>query len=112
MRTLDEQLGLIRGKAAKRLQRRRRLLRSGAAEAAGLLLAAALGVFLPRPESALAMPGGVGFGSIVLSSPVLNYVVIAVLSFILGILITLLCISHRARPGMPEKGNEKSEEGL
>ena len=103
MRTLDEPLGLIRGKAAKRLEKRRRLLRSGAASAAGLLLAAALGVFLPRQETGLAMPEGGGFGSLVLSSPILNYVVVAVLAFILGICITLLCVGHRTRHWAPEE---------
>ncbi len=101
MRSMDEQLRLIRGRAEKLRQRRRTLLRSGAA-AACLLLAAALGLFLPRPEGDLRLPEGAAYGSLVLSSPLLSYMIIAVLAFALGVVVALLCISRRAAHGAPK----------
>ena len=58
--------------------------------------------FLPRPEGDLRLPEGAAYGSLVLSSPLLSYMIIAVLAFALGVVVALLCISRRAAHGAPK----------
>ncbi len=96
MRITDEQLRLVRERAEKLRTRRQRLLRRGTA-ALCLLLAAALGLVLPGMEGGAALPEEAAFGSIVLTSPGLSYIVIAILAFALGVCVTLLCIQRRAQ---------------
>ena len=96
MRGTDEQLRIVRSKAAK-LRRRRDLLRQGAAAALCLALITALGLALPRVGGRLTVPGYGAFGSLVLATPALGYIVIGVLSFALGVCLTLLCIHRRRR---------------
>ena len=95
MRSADDQLRLVREKAEKLRRRRQALLREGTG-AAGLMLAAFLCFLLPRAGGA-APPEGAVYGSLILSSPLVSYAVIAVLAFALGIFVTLLCI-HRREP--------------
>ena len=102
MRSTDEQLQLVRSRAAKLRKRRQSLLRSGAM-AACFLLAAALGPLLPLTEGSVGAPEALAYGSLILSSPLLSYIVVAILAFALGILITLLCVGHRAAHGIPEE---------
>lgn len=101
MRGSDEQLHIVRQRAA-RLRRRQTLLKQGAAAAVCLVLIAALGLALPRVSGRLAGPEGVAFGSLVLGSPALGYIVLAILAFALGVFFTLLCIHSRARRRDPE----------
>ncbi len=102
MRSTDEQLRLIRNRASGLRLRRERRLRRGAA-AGCLLLAAALGLLLPGTGGSAVIGGGAVYGSIILTSPALSYIVIAILAFILGVCVTLLCLHHRSRKGSPEE---------
>ena len=102
MRSTDEQLRLVRSRASRLRLRRERMLRRGAA-AGCLLLAAALGLLLPGTGGSAVIGGGTAYGSIILTSPALSYIVIAILAFILGVCVTLLCLYHRRRTGSPEE---------
>jgi hypothetical protein len=95
MRSADEQLRLVREKAEKLRRRRQALLREGTG-AAGLVLAAFLCFLLPR-AGGTALPEGAVYGSLILTSPLVSYAVVAVLAFVLGICVTLLCL-HRRGP--------------
>ena len=95
MRSADEQLRLVREKAEKLRRRRQALLREGTG-AAGLVLAAFLCFLLPR-AGGVALPEGAVYGSLILTSPLVSYAVVAVLAFVLGICVTLLCL-HRRGP--------------
>lgn len=101
MRSADEQLRLVRNKAAE-LHRRRLLRLKEGTGAACLLLAVCLGFLLPRAGSGAALPEGTGYGSLILTSPLSSYIVIAILAFALGICITLLCAHHREQRGETE----------
>ena len=103
MRSTDEQLRLIRSKAAKRRQRRQNRLRYGATGAGCLLLIAALGILIPRAGGNVSLPEGVAYGSLVLSSPLLSYIVVAILAFAFGVFVTLLCVARRRLHGTPEE---------
>jgi cytochrome bd-type quinol oxidase subunit 2 len=102
MRSTDEQLRLVRNRASKLRMRRRRMLRRGAA-AGCLLPAAVLGFLLPSVEGSAAIGAGAVYGSVILTSPALSYIVVAILAFILGACVTLLCLHRRGRTGSPEE---------
>ena len=75
----------------QRERRRERTLR-GAVVALSLLLITALSLMMPRVRgSVFTSPEG-AYGSMLLESPAASYVVIGVLSFLLGIIVTLFCI--------------------
>ncbi len=103
MRSTDEQLRLIRGRARRLRERRRSLARFGAGAACCLALILLLSVMLPGVSGNAAPSGEVPFGSLILISPLLSYIVIAILAFVLGACVTLLCIFHRPRPGRSEE---------
>ena len=102
MRSTDEQLRLVRKKASKLRMMRERMLRRGTA-AGGLLLAVVLGLILPRVGGGATTVGGAFFGSIVHISPVVSYIVVAVLAFALGTCVTLLCVHRRERADSSEE---------
>ena len=101
MRGTDEQLRLIRSKAAK-LRRRQQHWLAGAAAVCCLALVLFLGFLLPGGDAGVSLPEGATFGSLVLLSPKLSYVAVAVLAFALGVCVTLLCIYRRERRGKSE----------
>ncbi len=101
MRCTDEQLRLVRDRAEALRRRRERLLQRGAA-AACLVLMASLGLLLSGRSGGASLAEGGAFGSIVLVSPVLGYIVAAVLAFVLGVSVTLLCLRHRGEGDSPE----------
>jgi len=99
VRQTDEQLNCIlqRTEILKRRNRRRK----EAAQSASLLCVflcavAALPALLPElPQTAGTAPGG-AFGSLISSGPYLRYAVVGIISFILGITVTILCmLIHR-----------------
>ena len=101
MRSTDEQLRIVRDKASKLRRRRQNLTRAGAS-AACLSLLAALIILTPRANGTVIREDA-AFGSLILTSPVLTYVVIAILAFVLGVCVTLLCILRRPRRGRSEE---------
>ena len=63
-----------------------------------LILGAA--ALIPRlPAVSAGETGGAAYGSLILSSPLLGYAVIAVLAFALGVCVTLLCRALRREKG-------------
>lgn len=101
MRSADEQLRLVREKAAELHRRRLYRLREGTV-AACLLLTVCLGFLLPGAGSGADLPEGAAYGSLVLTSPLASCIVIAVLAFALGVCVTLLCVHHRGQRGETE----------
>ena len=101
MRSADEQLRLVRSKAAK-LRRRQRSRLTGAAAVCCLALVLFLGFLLPGGDGGVSLPEGATFGSLVMVSPKLSYVVVAILAFALGLCVTMLCIYRRERRGKSE----------
>ena len=51
----------------------------------------------------MSLPEDVAFGSLVLSSPLLSYIVVAVLAFAFGVFVTLLCVARRRLHGTQEE---------
>ena len=98
MRNTDEQLREIDRRAVE-LKRKTRSRRHLAAEAlsvcACLCLIVLASVAMPRPSGTVERAVFGYAGSILLSSPRAGYVVIAVLAFLLGIAVTLLCMHLR-----------------
>ena len=83
-----------------RLQRRmRNAMVQASCICACLALITVMGLSLPRVKGSLFMETE-SYGSLVLSSPALGFVIIGVLAFLLGICVTLLC--HRISA---ERGN-------
>ena len=81
MRGMDEQLRLVQSKAA----------------VCCFALVLYLGFLLPGGDGGAVLPEGATFGSLVLFSPKLSCFVIAILAFILGVCVTLLCVYRRER---------------
>lgn len=109
MRTPYEQLNTILRKAEdKRAQRkrRRRILREAGLSSLCLCLIVAAARFLPRFEGTANAGAGERYGSLILSSPFVGYVVIGALSFVLGVCFTLLCLHLRRKE---RKGEEREK---
>ena len=101
MRSADEQLRLIRNKAAGLRRRRQALLWEGGC-AVCLLAAVFLRFLLPGVGAGAALPEGAAYGSLILTSPMVSCIVVAVLAFALGICVTLLCVHRREQGGEGE----------
>ena len=102
MRNSDDRLRAILIKAGdkdKREQKKRRarVLREAGLSALCLCLIVAASFLLPRPEAERGNAAGGQFGSLLLSSPYIGYIVIGTLSFAPGISLTLLCLFLRRR---------------
>ena len=100
MRNSDEQLGLILKKAANKRTRKKqklRVLREAGLSALCLGLIVVASFLLPRGEETVPAAADGRFGSLILSSPYIGYIVIGALSFALGISLTLLCLHLRRR---------------
>ncbi|MBQ1390304.1 MAG: hypothetical protein IIY82_01015 [Firmicutes bacterium] len=111
MRTSEERLAKMYQRAGElRQQRRNRTVLGLQAAVSGLTLTAVilLAVFLPR----FAVGGDPGQipdnlrASIFTESPMLSYVVIAVLAFLLGIMVTVFCFYLRKL----QQGNDRETE--
>ncbi|MBQ3405439.1 MAG: hypothetical protein IJG63_08505 [Oscillospiraceae bacterium] len=105
MRKTDEQLRIImdRSENLKKKRNDRRVLTLGAlASCACLALIAAVSMSLPAFFDGAAGNSG-RYGSLILSTPGLGYVIIGVLAFLLGICVTLMCV-HLSRRG---RGSDK-----
>ena len=99
MRNTEDQLREIarRADGLRRVRRDRRLLLAqGTSVAVCLVLIVAAAVFMPRFGTD-SVGGGGAYGSVILSSPALGYIVIGVLAFLLGVCATLLCLHMRRR---------------
>ena len=103
MRNTDEQLKEIYSRAEKIRTRRRARARMTAAVCVCLVLIAALGIVMPAVRGEVAAQKGTVYGSLVLTSPALGFIVIGVLAFALGVCVTLLCMRYR--------GDEKNRAG-
>ena len=105
MRNLDEQLREIQSRSVKlKTERRDRqvLAAGGLMTCVCLILITAVALSLPAVFDG-ASGGGSRYGSLILSTPAMGYVIIGVLAFLLGICVTLLCV-HLARRG---KGSDR-----
>lgn len=103
MRSMDEQLALVRSRAAGLRRKRGDRRRFAAASAVCLLLIAVLGILMPEVSGKLALPEEAVFGSLVLASPAIGYIVIGILAFALGVLITLFSCCRRETGGDTEE---------
>ena len=105
MRSTDEQLRLLKSRAAALRQKRQRRARLGVTAAACLALVAALSSLLSLEGGTVLMQGDAAFGSMILLSPRLGTIVVAILAFALGVGVTLLCVGCRKQRG--EKENDR-----
>lgn len=99
MRSTDEQLQEIMGRAEfvkEKRSMRKRLHASAMASCvcAALLIAAC--VFLPQLAVMQENAGMQQYGSLLLAAPYTGYVVVGVIAFALGVCVTLLCIHWKA----------------
>ena len=102
MRTCDEQLMEIQARGARlksRVAWRRKVPVNALATSALLVLLAFVSVTLSGHDiSDTAITEQQAYGSLVLTSPLMGLVIINVLSFMLGVCVTLLCLHLRDRP--------------
>ena len=98
MRSIDEQLTEIAKRATRmsaQAASRRRAALDALAVAACLILIAFVATTIPQLDAALTGVSASQFGSLVITSPALGYVLIGVLAFLLGISVTLLAFHLR-----------------
>lgn len=110
MRGIDEQMReIVRRKrrfaAIKAL--RRRMAGEAAVCAACALGMAAVAAYLPRLEAASAQAPIRQYGSLVLSMPAVGYVLVGLLSFILGVAATLLCRHRQEKKKLEQDPKER-----
>lgn len=95
MRNIDEQMAEIK-KRSDRMKRkqllRQKITADTAAVCACLVLLVAAAPAMPAVSYGMQYSAGTYYGSLLLPSSTLGYVVIAVLGFLLGICVTLLCV--------------------
>ena len=106
MRDTDERLREILRKAGpvrERRKLRRQILADALASCVTLCLMIAVFRVLPRLNTADAAGGAGHYGSLLIAPPGLGLVIIGLLSFALGVCVTLLCI-HRKK--LKEQGKE------
>lgn len=95
MRSSEEQLSEIMKRSEKLVRLsavRRYLMMDLTASCAVVFLIVFAGCLIPRVSSAAEKNGASNYGGLILSSPYTGYVVIGVLAFVFGVLITLLCL--------------------
>ena len=97
MRQTDDQLREIleRSEKLKRKASRRIAAAQALSAAACFVLLLALSLTIPTVSGAAGGPEPGSYGSLILSSPQLGYMVIAVVAFLLGVCVTLLCVHLR-----------------
>ena len=101
MKTIDEQLLEIQKRGNCLLKKRERQKKIGVdliAAAVCVFLMAVTAYYLTRIRQASEHTVSHRYGSLVLNTPYIGYVVIGVLAFLLGVFLTLLC-SHLRRRG-------------
>ena len=98
MRSTDEQLREI-GSRSRKLKVRAELRHAASLEAlaacACIALMAVVGISLPTVDPASTGIEATRYGSLILTSPYMGYVVIFVLAFLLGICVALLAMHMR-----------------
>lgn len=98
MRSIDEQLTEVSARSA-RLKVRERARRSAVldalATAACLVIIVFVAITIPQLNGVSTNSAPSQFGSLVITSPALGYVLIGVLAFLLGISVTLLALHLR-----------------
>ena len=102
MRSSDEQLSVILNKAQekrKTMRKRKRVVREAGLTALCLCLIVAASFFMPQTEQSVMQETQGAYGSLILSSTYVGYIVIGVLSFALGACLTLLCLHLRQSDG-------------
>ena len=95
MRNIDEQLNEIMersGRIQENQAERRALAVNIAAICVCVALIATAALFVPKVNTASEVIGTVNYGSLIISTPFIGYVVLSFLAFVLGILVTLLCL--------------------
>ena len=106
MRNSDMQMQEILARA-ERIKDKRILKNRIAADAAAggicLLLTAVVGAMIPRLKEAAADRVGGAYGSLILGTPYLGYILIGILGFALGVCLTLLGIHIRRLKGRGSK---------
>ncbi len=99
MRSTDEQMKEIirRAEDVKEKQAiRKRLSADAIASVSCAVLLVAVCFFLPRLSVIPDNPDMQQYGSLLLATPYMGYVVVGVLAFALGICVTLLCVRWKA----------------
>ena len=107
MKSTDEQLREImkRSERIKAKQNEKKVIAFHALSVcACLVLLIAVSLHLPSYPDAGVAQEPVHYGSLLLSSPYMGYVLVCVLAFLLGVLVTLLILRlHKMRKGDQEK---------
>ncbi len=106
MQNSDRQLQQIfsRAEKVKKARRIRRLIWSDVCACCLLFaLLAATVLRLPKMTAQTSPQENTLYGSLILSSPILSYLMVALLAFALGICVTLLCLLLRRRKGRENK---------
>ena len=83
-----------------------RVLREAGLSFLCLCLIVCAAFFIPGADEMRQESSTGAFGSLILSSPYLGYIVIGTLSFALGVCLTLLCLHLRAK----EKGEKTNDD--
>ncbi len=110
MRKTEDRIKLMHERAeeiGRESKRRRERLLQGVAIAAGIVVVILTAIFLPNllsGESPEAAPGGM-YASIFSNSPILSYIVIGIIAFLLGAAVTIFCIRIK-KTAVQEKTKE------
>ena len=98
MRDIDEQMDIILQKAEvikEKKQREKYITGFGLAIAACVALMVTASLFIVKVNSVSTVSEASRYGSLIISAPYMGYVIIGLISFILGLLVTLLCVKLR-----------------
>lgn len=96
MRTSDERMRLIRARSAQRRQRRRRSVRALCA-LVSLTVILGTGAWMPTLTAQGGMLPAAGTASLLAANSALSYILMGLLSFLLGVCVTALLFLLRRR---------------
>ena len=106
MRSIDDQMKEIRRRKdiynSIKMLRRKMLAEISTCLICGSLMVVVL-MFTSRLESASEQSQSLQYGSSILTMPNIGYVLIAIIAFILGVAVTLLCIHWKKRKNMEQE---------
>ena len=95
MRSTDEQLREIiaRSDGLKEKQNiKKAILADSAAACIAAVLLLAVGLYLPQLKPSESGQTGSTYGSLLIASPYIGYIIVGLLAFALGVCLTLLCL--------------------